>query len=96
MLARCISYRGPHGSVGLQGVLRRGACGAVLLGKVCYGRVWCTGEGMQGGHTLMSHSAWCVVRRAQKRNRRPFKHPPVKEAHKKRVAFWVLRWQLLA
>ena len=49
MQARSASCRGPYGSTGMQGGLRRGAYGTVLLGKVCYGRVWCIGEGMQEG-----------------------------------------------
>jgi hypothetical protein len=52
MQARSASCRGPYGSTGMQGGLRRGADGTVLLGKVCYGRVWCIGEGMQEGHAL--------------------------------------------
>ena len=35
------------GSAGMQGRLRRGAHGAALLGKACYGRAWCMGEGAQ-------------------------------------------------
>ena len=52
MQARSASCRGPHGSAGMQGGLRRGAHGAVYLGRACYGRVWCIGEGMQEGHAL--------------------------------------------
>jgi hypothetical protein len=51
--ARSASCRGPHGSTGMQGGLRRGAHGTVLLGRACYGRAWCIGEGMQEGHALM-------------------------------------------
>ena len=32
-----------------RGELRRGARGTVLLGKACYGRAWCMGEGVQEG-----------------------------------------------
>jgi hypothetical protein len=53
MQARSASCRGPYGSTGMQGGLRRGAYGTVLLGKVCYGRVWCIGEGMQEGNALI-------------------------------------------
>jgi hypothetical protein len=56
MQARSASCRGPYGSTGMQGGLRRGACGTVYLGRVCYGRVWCIGEGMQEGHALI-----CIV-----------------------------------
>ena len=62
MQARSASCRGPYGSTGMQGGLRRGAYGTVLLGKVCYGRVWCIGEGMQEGHALISpqhHACAC-------------------------------------
>ena len=51
--ARSASCRAPCGSTGMQGGLRRGAHGTVLLGKVCYGRAWCIGEGMQEGHALI-------------------------------------------
>ena len=58
MQARSASCRGPYGSTGMQGGLRRGAYGTVLLGKVCYGRVWCIGEGMQEGHALIHNATY--------------------------------------
>jgi hypothetical protein len=42
----------------------RGGCavhGTVLLDKVCYGRVWCIGEGMQEGHALIAYSLQQVL-----------------------------------
>jgi hypothetical protein len=42
----------------MQGGLRRGAYGTVLLGKACYGRAWCIGEGMQEGRALIQQGAW--------------------------------------
>jgi hypothetical protein len=33
MLARCAGFRGPHGIIGMQGGLRRGACGAACVAR---------------------------------------------------------------
>ena len=50
MQARSASCRGPYGSTGMQGGLRRGAYGTVLLwGMVGARMVHITGEGMQEG-----------------------------------------------
>jgi hypothetical protein len=46
---RCASCRGLHGSTGMQGGLRRGACGTVLLWDRVGARVVHMGEGMQEG-----------------------------------------------
>jgi hypothetical protein len=53
MRVRCASCRGLHGSAGMQGGLRRGACGAALLQCIVEARVARVGEGVQEGHALM-------------------------------------------
>jgi hypothetical protein len=57
MRVRCASCRGLRGSAGVQGGLRRGAHGAVLLWGVVGARVVCVGEGMQEGHALIPVAA---------------------------------------
>jgi hypothetical protein len=53
MRVRCASCRGLYGSAGVQGGLRRGAHGVVLLWGMVGARMVYLGEGMQEGHALI-------------------------------------------
>ena len=53
MRVRCASCRGLYGSTGMQGGLRRGAYGTVLLWGMVGARMVYLGEGMQEGHVLI-------------------------------------------